>query len=130
MKFQTGAVFGNRYTLGERIAVGGMGEVWEATDQVLGRIVAIKLLSPALADQAGFAQRFREEARNTAALSHPNIAAVYDYGEDEGASWLVMELVRGEPLSAIIATCIGVTRTSYCPMAVSASCGVFICSGT
>lgn len=103
MKFQTGAVFGNRYTLGERIAVGGMGEVWEATDQVLGRIVAIKLLSPALADQAGFAQRFREEARNTAALSHPNIAAVYDYGEDEGASWLVMELVRGEPLSAIIA---------------------------
>lgn len=103
MKFQTGAVFGNRYTLGERIAVGGMGEVWEATDQVLGRIVAIKLLSPALADQAGFAQRFREEARNTAALSHPNIAAVYDYGEDAGANWIVMELVKGQPLSQIIA---------------------------
>ena len=98
MKFQTGAVLGNRYTLGERIAVGGMGEVWEATDQVLGRIVAIKLLSPGLADQSGFAQRFREEARNTAALSHPNIAAVYDYGEDAGANWLVMELVKGEPL--------------------------------
>lgn len=103
MKFTTGAVFGNRYTLGERIAVGGMGEVWEATDQVLGRIVAIKLLSPGLADQEGFAQRFREEARNTAALSHPNIAAVYDYGEDAGANWLVMELVKGQPLSAIIA---------------------------
>lgn len=103
MKFSTGAVFGNRYTLGERIAVGGMGEVWEATDQVLGRVVAIKLLSPALADQQGFAERFREEARNTAALQHPNIAAVYDYGEDAGANWLVMELVRGEPLSAIIA---------------------------
>ncbi|MDO5628241.1 MAG: protein kinase [Mobilicoccus sp.] len=102
MKFSTGAVFGNRYTLGERIAVGGMGEVWEATDQVLGRIVAIKLLSPALADQSGFAERFREEARNTAALSHPNIAAVYDYGEDAGANWLVMELVKGEPLSAIL----------------------------
>ena len=102
MKFQTGAVFGNRYTLGERIAVGGMGEVWEATDQVLGRIVAIKLLSPGLADQSGFEQRFREEARNTAALSHPNIAAVYDYGEDAGANWLVMELVKGEPLSHLI----------------------------
>lgn len=102
MKFQTGAVLGNRYTLGERIAVGGMGEVWEATDQVLGRIVAIKLLSPGLADQSGFAQRFREEARNTAALSHPNIAAVYDYGEDAGANWLVMELVKGEPLSQTI----------------------------
>ncbi|WP_168582867.1 protein kinase domain-containing protein [Gephyromycinifex aptenodytis] len=103
MKFTTGAVFGNRYTLGDRIAVGGMSEVWQATDQVLGRLVAIKLLSPALAQQPGFEQRFREEARNTAALSHPNIATVYDYGENDGASWLVMELVHGKPLSAIIA---------------------------
>lgn len=102
MKFQTGSVFGNRYTLGERIAVGGMGEVWRAEDRVLGRSVAMKLLSPSLADQPGFTRRFREEARNTAMLSHPNIAAVYDYGEDAGASWLVMELVEGEPLSQII----------------------------
>lgn len=102
MKFTTGAVFGNRYTLGDRIAVGGMSEVWQATDQVLGRVVAIKLLSPALAQQPGFERRFREEARNTAALLHSNIAAVYDYGEDDGASWLVMELVKGKPLSAII----------------------------
>ncbi|WP_226347203.1 protein kinase domain-containing protein [Agilicoccus flavus] len=102
MKFTTGSVFGNRYTLGDRIAVGGMGEVWRATDRVLGRVVAIKLLSPSLAGQPGFTQRFREEARNTAALSHGNIAALYDYGEDDGASWLVMELVEGEPLSQII----------------------------
>lgn len=102
MKFQTGSVFGNRYTLGDRIAVGGMGEVWRATDQVLGRKVAIKLLSPSLADQPGFARRFREEARHTAQLGHPNIAAVHDYGEDSGASWLVMELVEGKPLSQII----------------------------
>lgn len=102
MKFQTGSVFGNRYTLGELIAVGGMGEVWQATDRVLGRTVAMKLLSPSLADQPGFERRFREEARNTAMLSHPNIAAVYDYGEDAGASWLVMELVEGKPLSQII----------------------------
>lgn len=102
MKFSTGSEFGNRYVLGDRIAVGGMGEVWKATDQVLGRTVAIKLLSPSLADQPGFTQRFREEARNTAALGHPNIAAVYDYGEDAGASWLVMEYVDGRPLSQII----------------------------
>lgn len=102
MKFSTGSVFGDRYTLGERIAVGGMGEVWRAQDRVLGRTVAMKLLSPSLADQPGFTRRFREEARNTAMLSHPNIAAVYDYGEDAGASWLVMELVEGQPLSQII----------------------------
>jgi serine/threonine-protein kinase len=97
-----GMIFGNRYTLTERIAVGGMGEVWRASDKVLGRLVAIKLLSSALAGQRGFAQRFREEARHTAALGHANIAAVYDYGEDDGASWLVMELVDGKPLSQII----------------------------
>lgn len=102
MKFHKGSVFGNRYTLGDRIAVGGMGEVWRATDGVLGRTVAMKLLSPSLAEQPGFTRRFREEARNTAMLQHPNIAAVYDYGEDAGASWLVMELVEGEPLSTII----------------------------
>ena len=58
----TGTVFGNRYTLGNRIAVGGMGEVWRAADQVLGRTVAMKLLSPSLADQPGFTRRFREVA--------------------------------------------------------------------
>lgn len=102
MTFQTGTVFGNRYTLGELIAVGGMGEVWRATDRVLGRTVAIKLLSPSLAEQPGFTRRFREEARHTAQLVHENIAAVFDYGEDAGASWLVMELVEGEPLSQVL----------------------------
>lgn len=108
MSIEPGSVFGNRYTLDERIAVGGMGEVWKATDRVLGRTVAIKLLTPALAEQPGFVERFREEARHTAALGHPNIATVYDYGkEDEGAagtSWLVMEYVEGQPLSKIIAS--------------------------
>lgn len=102
MAMSAGTTFGGRYTLLDRIAVGGMGEVWRATDQVLGRVVAIKLLGAALADQPGFAHRFRDEARHTAALTHPNIAAVYDYGEDNGAAWLVMELVPGRPLSQII----------------------------
>ncbi len=102
MRYETGIEFGGRYTLGDRIAVGGMGEVWRARDKVLARQVAIKLLSPTLATQPGFAQRFREEARNTAALGHPNIASVYDYGEDAGAHWLVMELVEGQNLAQII----------------------------
>ena len=102
MSIEPGTVYGTRYVLDERIAIGGMGEVWKATDQVLGRTVAIKLLSANLASQPGFAERFREEARHTALLGHPNIAAVYDYGEDGGASWLVMEYVEGEPLSQIL----------------------------
>ena len=91
MTMEPGTVYGNRYTLDELIAVGGMGEVWKATDKVLGRTVAIKLLSANLATQPGFEERFREEARHTALLSHPNIATVYDYGpnlEDVVAEYL------------------------------------------
>lgn len=102
MSYEPGTTYGNRYRLLSRIAVGGMGEVWRAADQVLGRTVAIKLLGSALAEQPGFAQRFREEARHTAMLGHPNIAQVHDYGEDGGAAWLVMELVEGKPLSQIL----------------------------
>ena len=102
MRYESGVEFGGRYSLTDRIAVGGMGEVWRARDKVLARPVAIKLLSPTLAGQPGFAQRFREEARNSAALGHPNIAGVYDYGEDAGAHWLVMELVEGQNLAQII----------------------------
>jgi tRNA A-37 threonylcarbamoyl transferase component Bud32 len=97
-----GTVLGNRYTLTERVAGGGMGEVWEATDGVLGRTVAIKLLRAGYADDSQFVDRFRAEARHSASLAHPNIATVHDYGEEDGSSYLVMELVRGEPLSRII----------------------------
>jgi serine/threonine-protein kinase len=93
----------NRYTLTERLAAGGMGEVWAATDTVLSRTVAVKLLHPALSQESDFVERFRAEARHTAALYHPNIAAVFDYGEDDGTAYLVMELVVGQPLSRIIA---------------------------
>src|SRR5665811_1458789 len=80
-----------------------MGEVWAAMDTVLGRAVAVKLLHRALSQDSDFAERFRSEARNTAALQHPNIATVFDYGEDDGTAYLVMELVVGQPLSQIIA---------------------------
>ena len=98
-----GTSLGTRYTLTKRIAVGGMGEVWAATDTVLDRTVAVKLLNPGLSQESDFVERFRAEARHTAALQHPNIATVFDYGEDDGTAYLVMELVPGQPLSQIIA---------------------------
>jgi serine/threonine protein kinase len=97
-----GTVLGDRYTLTERIAAGGMGEVWAAADTVLGRTVAIKLMHPALGEDPDFVERFRSEARHTAALHHPNITTVFDYGEDGGTSYVVMELVTGQPLSRLI----------------------------
>ncbi len=109
-----------RYVLIERIASGGMGEVWRGVDQILGRPVAVKLLATAHASDEQFRARFRAEARYAASLSHPGIARVFDYGETPfpvggttspyppagasaaGGAYLVMELVNGEPLSAIL----------------------------
>lgn len=107
MSLRAGDVIGGRYTLTRPIAMGGMGAVWSATDQVLGRNVAVKLLKAEYSSDKGFLERFRAEARHSAGLSHPNIAAVYDYGEtdDPGAhnvAYLVMEEVPGAPLSAIL----------------------------
>jgi hypothetical protein len=97
---------GGRYLLAERLAVGGMGEVWGAEDQVLGRAVAVKLLREEHACDPEFRRRFRAEAQHAAMLVHPNIAQVYDFGEGDETTgeppYLVMELVRGEPLSVII----------------------------
>ena len=90
----------DRYEMRRRIASGGMGVVWEATDTVLERPVAIKILSPALAGDERFLERFRREARAAAGLTHPNVAQVYDYGEDGRTRFIVMELLRGETLAA------------------------------
>ena len=75
-----------RYRLTGRIAAGGMGEVWRGTDELLGRAVAVKLLSAAHAADEQFRARFRAEARYAASLSHPGIARVYDYGESAAGS--------------------------------------------
>ena len=91
-----------RYRLVSRIAVGGMGEVWHATDERLERPVATKVLLDRLVGEASFLQRLRTEARNTARLWHPNVATLLDYGEEAGAGVLVMELVPGEPLSTVL----------------------------
>ncbi|MBM6403107.1 serine/threonine protein kinase [Phycicoccus sp. CSK15P-2] len=93
---------GGRYSLQSRVASGGMGDVWEAADDVLERTVAVKVMRPTTDGEPVFAERFRNEALYTANLCHPNIATVYDYGEEDSLAYLVMELVPGEPLSAIV----------------------------
>ncbi|GAT74697.1 serine/threonine protein kinase [Microbacterium sp. HM58-2] len=94
--------FGGRYELQSRIAIGGMGEVWEATDHVIGRTVAIKILKDEYMGDPGFLERFRAEARHAALVNHEGIASVFDYGEENGSAYLVMELVPGEALSTVL----------------------------
>ncbi|GLI27223.1 hypothetical protein ARHIZOSPH14_14650 [Agromyces rhizosphaerae] len=102
MRPSAGLTFGGRYELQSRIAIGGMGEVWQATDLVIGRQVAIKILKDEYLGDPGFLERFRAEARHAALVNHEGIANVFDYGEEEGSAFLVMELVPGEALSTIL----------------------------
>ncbi|REE97363.1 serine/threonine-protein kinase [Thermomonospora umbrina] len=96
-------VLDSRYTLAERLATGGMGEVWRGVDELLNRPVAVKLLRQEHVSDEHARARFRAEARYAAALQHGGIAQVYDYGEHDDRAYLVMELVSGEPLSRILA---------------------------
>ena len=91
-----------RYRLDQRVASGGMADVWSARDEVLQRQVAVKVMRPDPDHEALFALRFRDEALNSAGLIHANIATLFDYGEDDGLAYLVMELVDGKPLSQLI----------------------------
>ncbi|MBF4461070.1 MULTISPECIES: protein kinase domain-containing protein [unclassified Rathayibacter] len=102
MRPTTGLTFGGRYELQSRIAIGGMGEVWQATDLVIGRTIAIKILKDEYLGDPGFLERFRAEARHAALVNHEGIANVYDYGEEDGSAYLVMELVPGEALSTVL----------------------------
>ncbi|MFD0279872.1 serine/threonine-protein kinase [Kitasatospora sp. NPDC127111] len=102
-----GTVLGGRYTLTGRIGGGGMGSVWRADDEVLARPVAVKILHPGLVEDGAFVQRFRREAQLLAALKHPGIVDVHDYGESGGdaedrIAYIVMELVDGQPLDQVL----------------------------
>ncbi|GAA4233599.1 serine/threonine-protein kinase [Streptosporangium album] len=97
------ALLGGRYRPLGRIATGGMGEVWRARDELLGREVAVKLLRRHTAADPAFRERFRREARIAAGLADPGIAQVFDYGEADDVAYLVMELVPGESLASILA---------------------------
>jgi hypothetical protein len=108
MALAVGSLLAGRYEITAPIATGGMGEVWKARDRVLDRIVAAKVLKSEFTGDPSFLARFRNEARHTAALTHPNIASVFDYGEtvdDTGTqqlAFLVMEFVEGHPLVTIL----------------------------
>jgi eukaryotic-like serine/threonine-protein kinase len=91
-----------RYELSEQIASGGMTSVWRGHDRVLGRDVVVKVLHPELAADPSFRARFHEEAVNAARLTHPNIVALYDTGEQGDVAYIVMELVNGPTLGAAI----------------------------
>jgi eukaryotic-like serine/threonine-protein kinase len=84
------------------LGAGGMGEVYRARDTRLGRDVAVKILLPSFAQDSGRLQRFEQEARTVAALNHPNILAVFDFGRHEGSPFLVSELLEGESLRAVL----------------------------
>ncbi|MFD1505909.1 serine/threonine protein kinase [Georgenia yuyongxinii] len=99
MRPRTGLLLGGRYELTERIAVGGMGEVWKARDRRLGRTVAAKVLRTELVGDELFLSRLRTEAHNSAGLRHPNLAELLDHGEQAGSGYLIMELVPGETLA-------------------------------
>ena len=94
----TGRIFNNRYQITERIGIGGMAEVYQAQDNVLGRRVAVKVMLPQYASDAAFAQRFRQEAASAANLQSPYIVNVYDWGQDDGTYFIVMEYIRGTDL--------------------------------
>ncbi len=97
-----GRVFNNRYQITERIGIGGMAEVYRAQDNVLGRLVAVKVMLPQYAADPNFTQRFRQEAASAANLQSPYIVNVYDWGQDEGTYYIVMEFVRGSDLKTAI----------------------------
>jgi len=90
------------YRLIERIGAGGMGEVWKAEDTRLGRLVAVKIVPPGVADSAESIARLRREARTAARLNHPNIATIHSIEEAGGRLFIVMELIEGEPLSVLM----------------------------
>lgn len=97
-----GRVFNSRYTLTERIGLGGMAEVYLAQDNTLGRIVAVKVMLPQYAEDPDFTRRFKQEAAASANLQSPYIVNVYDWGQDQGTYFLVMEYVRGSDLKTAI----------------------------
>ena len=98
------SVLGERYQVEARIGAGGMAEVFRGVDRVLGRTVAIKMLLPQFARDAGFVARFKREAQAAARLNHPNIVAVYDTGTDGGTQYIVMEFIEGRTLHEFLSS--------------------------
>src|ERR671931_197 len=99
-----GQVFDGRYRIIRKLGTGGMANVYLAEDEELGRRVAIKVLDERHTQDEQFVERFRREAKNAAALSHPNIVSIYDRGEAEGTYYIAMEYLEGRTLKELIVT--------------------------
>jgi eukaryotic-like serine/threonine-protein kinase len=99
---QVADVFSNRYEVVRHLARGGMAEVYLARDELLDRPVAVKVLFPEFASDPTFVERFRREARSAAKLNHPNIVAIYDWGQERGTYFIVMEYLAGKSLRDVI----------------------------
>src|SRR5215218_6900823 len=97
-------VFNGRYALQRQLARGGMADVFLARDELLDRPVAVKVLFPEFASDPAFVERFRREAQAAANLNHPNIVGVYDWGQEGGTYYIVMEFIDGRSLSEILRT--------------------------
>ena len=129
-------LLGNRYELRTVLASGGMGRVWRAHDTLLNRPVAVKVLRSEFTGNPAFLARFRAEAQHAAALIHPNIASVFDYGEldedGEHLAYLVMELVEGDSLATVlardrrldVAQSLGILRSTAAALAAAHAAGV------
>ncbi len=101
-RLRPGFIFSERYRLIGHVASGGMGQVWEALDDVLQRRVALKIMHLHIQEDAALIERFKDEARFAAQLTHPNIVTIHDFLEFEGLSYLVMEMVDGLTLADLL----------------------------
>src|SRR3989475_3215615 len=119
---EPGQVLSARYTLGRRLGVGGMATVFQGSDRVLDRTVAVKVLAPPFDADPAFVDRFRREAQAAASLSHPNVVAVFDTGSDGPVHYIVMEFVEGATLAEIL------RHEGAFPPARVVTIGVAICS--
>jgi serine/threonine-protein kinase len=116
-------VVGGRYVLAEVLGTGGMATVWRARDEVLGREVAVKILSPQCGADRGFVARFEREARNAARVSHPRLVTVFDCGIDGGTAFIVMELVSGPTLRRVL------DQAGALPSGEAVAIAVAVCEG-
>ena len=101
-RMEPGRLLADRYELIGHIARGGMADVWEARDTLLGRRVAVKVLHSQFSTDHSFVTRFRREAQAAANLSHPNIVSIFDWGEEGSLYFIVMELIEGKSLRDVI----------------------------
>ncbi|MBL0203487.1 MAG: serine/threonine protein kinase [Candidatus Microthrix sp.] len=95
-------VLSDRYELHRKLARGGMADVWLARDRVLDRPVAVKIMFAEFATDQLFVERFRREAKSAGNLNHPNIVGVYDWGEQGGTYYIVMEYINGQSVAEVL----------------------------